>query len=358
MSTLAEDAATVNDQKQSAERDATAIQAGRDVIVYGGMSYNDVKSVALEVFEANFYKMAGLAQQTAGQRAEEITEEFLKKLQKEHPEGFAQANDPGFQHALYTVQKEHARTGDKDLGDLLVDLLVDRSKQKQRDILQIVLGESLNTAPKLTEGQLAALAIMFVFRHTQNHGVNNIQRLGEYFDKFIKPFANKIKENMAWYQHLEFTGCGNIGLGTLALERAIGTTYQGLFLKGFDKSEIDNQKISIGILPELFLPCLNDPAKLQVNAVNHEALQRVFDKCSINDEDKQKIKSLFDQPKMSEEELRLKCISIRPYMENVFKVWSDSPMKNFTFTSVGIAIAHANVKRMAGEFADLKIWIN
>jgi hypothetical protein len=45
-------------------------------------------------------------------------------------------------------------------------------------------------------------------------------------------------------------------------------------------------------------------------------------------------------------------------MENVFDTWSDSQMKNFTLTSVGIAIGHANIKRLVGEFANLSIWIN
>ena len=36
--------------------------------------------------------------------------------------------DPDFQCSLFTVQKDFVKTGDKDLGDLPVDILVDRSK--------------------------------------------------------------------------------------------------------------------------------------------------------------------------------------------------------------------------------------
>ena len=130
-----------SDQSQTAQQNATAIQAGRDVVLYGGMSYSEVKDAALDVFEANFFRLAGIAKETAEQRAEEVTEKLLERLQREHPEGFSQANDPGFQHALFTVQREHARTGDANLGDLLVDLLVDRTRHPQRDIMQIVLDE-------------------------------------------------------------------------------------------------------------------------------------------------------------------------------------------------------------------------
>lgn len=346
------------EQNQTAQQNATAIQAGRDVLVYGGMSYSDVKGAALDVFEANFYRLAGIAKQTAKQRAEEVTEKLLERLQREHPEGFAQANDPGFQHALFTVQKEHARTGDNNLGDLLVDLLVDRTRHPQRDIMQIVLDESLNTAPKLTDGQLAILSVVFLFKYTQNHGIGNHQMLAAHFDQVLKPFSEQVLKNAAWYQHLEFTGCGAVGLGAISLETVLGTTYQGLFLKGFDPSEVANRGITIGLDARLFIPCLNDPSKIQVRTNSHESLEKLFDQATVPADDRPKVKALFDENKMSEIEIRAKCVELRPYMAHVFEVWSDSPMKNFTLTSVGIAVGHANIKRIAGEFANLAIWIN
>ncbi len=346
------------DQTQTAQQNGTAIQAGRDVVVYGGMTYSDVKDAALGVFEANFYRLSSLARQTAEQRAEEVTEKLLERLLREHPEGFAQANDPGFQHALYTVQREHARTGDVNLGGLLVDLLVDRTRHPQRDIMQIVLDESLNTAPKLTEGQLAVLSVVFLFKYTQNQGIGNHQMLGSHMDRVLQPFAAKVQKNNAWYQHLEFTGCGTIGLGEIGLESILGTTYQGLFLKGFDPSEISARGITAGSEPRLFMSCLNDPSKIQVRTNSHETLESLFDQAAILTEDRQKIKGLFDETKMSESEIQAKCIELCPYMAHLFDVWSDSPMKNFTLTSVGIAIGHANIRKIAGEFANLAIWIN
>lgn len=347
------------DQEQATSHGGTALQAGGDIVITStGLTYTEVKEVALDVFRANFYQLSGIAKDTASARAEEITEAFLSKLQAEHPEGFQQANDPSFQYALLTVQKELARTGDKDLGDLLVDLLVDRSKQEQRDILQIVLDESLNTAPKLTDNQLAVLAITFLFKYTQNHGIGNHQALGEYFDKHIPPFSQKIVKNAACYQHLEFTGCGAIGIGEIKLETILGTTYQGQFLHGFDAKEVEDRSLSIGLDSRFFIPCLNDPAKIQVRANSHESLDRLIAEQSIDTEDSGKIKALFDLGKMTDDEIKAKCIEIRPYMSPVFDVWSDSQMKHFTLTSVGIAIAHANIKRLVGEFANLAIWIN
>jgi hypothetical protein len=344
------------DQEQNVSDGSTAIQAGGNVTI--GLTYAEARNVALDVFRANFYELAGVAKEIATARAEEITEAFLSKLQQENPNGFKKSDDPDFQYALFTVQKEYARNGDKELGNLLVDLLVDRSKQEQRDILQIVLNESLNTAPKLTESQLAALSIIFLFRYTQFNGIENHQMFAELLDKHVTPFASKLVKNIACYQHLEFSGSGSIGLGERSLESILGMTYQGQFLKGFEEKEITDRGISIGLDQRFFLQCLNESSKLQVNANSKEILSQCLEEFKILAEDSAQIHALFDLGKMNDSEIKDKCIEIRPYMSDLFKIWSESAMKNFTLTSVGIAIGHANIKRLVGEFSNLSIWIN
>ena len=135
-------------------------------------------------------------------------------------------------------------------------------------------------------------------------------------------------------------------------------TYQGLFLKGFDAADVAQRELSFGLDLRFFIPCLNDETKYQVKALNKEALEKLLDSHSVGQEDKTKMISLFDQSLMNDEEVLNKCISIRPYMEHVFSTWTSSSMKNFSLTSVGIAIGHANIKRLIGEFSNLSIWIN
>lgn len=350
------------DQTQDVSDSATAVQAGNNanvqVVHNHGLSYSEVRQVALDVFTANYYTLAGAAKEIARVRAEEVTEAFLKKLQEEHPEGLSKSEDPDFQHGLLTIQKEYARTGDKELGDLLIDLLVDRSKQDQRNILQIVLNESLSTAPKLTSAQLSVLAVIFLFTYTQNHGIGNHEELGNYLDHYILPFIDSLVTNRSCYQHLEFTGCGNKQMGEMKLENRIGKVYQGLFLKGFDRSEVEKKDISIGLDGRFFIQCLNDPTKIQINSLNEGALEKDFNTYSIGEDDRKKILDLFNTNKMNSSEIKELCIKLRPYMETLFCTWNDSYMKSFTLTSVGMAIGHANVKRLLGEFSDLSIWIN
>jgi hypothetical protein len=44
-------------------------------------------------------------------------------------------------------------------------------------------------------------------------------------------------------------------------------------------------------------------------------------------------------------------------MAQLFELWSRTPILNSMLTSVGIAIAHANIKKRTGCDFDLSIWI-
>lgn len=344
------------DQKQALGDGAIAIQAGGDVRV--GISADEARNIALDVAKVTFYELSGAARRTANDRVDEITNKVIQKLERDYPAGLQKAVDPDFQFALLTVQKEYARNGDKELGDILVDLLVDRSKQDNRNILQIVLNESLATAPKLTNAQLSCLSIIFLFSYTQNTGINDHTALGQYFDKCVQPFAEHLVKNEATYQHLEFARCGSAQIGDRSLELILSQTYAGLFVEGFDLTEVTARSIAIEQHSNFFTPCLNNQEKLQIDAINRTILEEKLDKSSFQGSDRDKIIELFDHKKMSTQQIRDKCIQLRPYMIKVFDTWSDSLMCHFYLTSVGMAIAHANIKRHTGNFADLSIWVN
>jgi hypothetical protein len=347
----------MSDQTQKAGDNSTNIQTG-SITVHQGLSLSEVRQLALDVFRANFFELAGEAKHIARQRAEEVTENFLKKLQEQHSAGLKQAQEPDFQHALYTVQKEYARCGDKELGDLLVDLLVDRTKHESRTILQIVLNESLLVAPKLTPDQLAVLSVIFLFKYTINHGIKNHETLWEYLDRYVGPFAALITEKAACYQHLEYSGCGTVGLGSVDLAEVFRRNYGGLFSKGFEEAQFQAKQLTIPISHAILLPCVNDSARRQVNGMNEDVIKAQGKRLGLPEDDIGKLVGLHNETLMNADEVRKRILEARPYMERVFKTWTDSSMSQFTLTSVGISIGHANVKKNLGEFTNLAIWIN
>lgn len=342
---------------QKSGNQSTNIQT-ESLTVNQGISYTDAREIALDVFKANFLQLSEQATVIARSRAEEITDKFLKELEEQHSSGIINAQDPDFQHSLFTVQKEYARTGDKELGDLLVDLLVDRTKHDKRSILQIVLNESLSVAPKLTNEQIAALSLVFIIRYSVFHIVNNLTTFLEFLDSYIAPFVNLLTKSSSCYQHLEFAGCGSIGINEVDFIEALKNNYSGLFTKGYLIDDLEKINIKLTDYPTFFTRCLQDNNRLQINAISEDVLRKKAKNLGINEEIVNSLISLNNSFLMTNEEIKNYIIHERSYMEKAIDFWNDSYIKNLTLTSVGIAIGHANVKRNIGEFTDLSIWIN
>jgi len=330
-----------------------------------GTTPAEVREIAKAVFVENFYTLAGNAPTTAMHRSEEITENFLQKLQQENPEGLAMAQDPDFQYGLFTVQKEYARHGDKDLGELLIDILVERSKHDKRNLLQIVLNEALEVAPKLTQEQMAALSIAAFIRYIipkfKDADIVDFD-LGAQLDNYIRPFVDHLSKDPMNYNHLVYSGCvTNYSISeSFLIQGPLHKNCCGLFFNGLRIKEMGDVEGIQTKYPSLFMPCpwgeYGDEE--QVAAMNWDHLQKLMDDLDISILEKKIVGELFSNSRMDINEYRGKCEIIRPYMAKVFEFLDGSYMGYMRVTSVGIAIAHANIKRHVGEFADLSNWIN
>eukprot|EP01034_Spumella_vulgaris_P026184 gene26184-32720_t len=159
---------------QSVQGNAIGIQAGGD---------NNLGNI--DHGRQNAYKLSEVAMKTVSERVEKITNDFFSELLAKNSNGVAQAQDPDFQYVFLQAQTSYARSGAADLEQLLVDLLVDRIGAAERDILQIVLNESLATVSKLTDSHIATLAVAFFFQHVdcRPHG---LEQFGTSLDDVVE----------------------------------------------------------------------------------------------------------------------------------------------------------------------------
>ncbi|HEY8977502.1 MAG TPA: LPO_1073/Vpar_1526 family protein [Burkholderiaceae bacterium] len=351
-------------QSQSVAESSTAYQAGRDVVLIQGVSASEARQIAHDLFRANLMEFKAEAAEVARQRCEEVTTAFLEKLQTENPEGLNQAREPDFQDALFSVQKEHAKAGDKELSDLLVDLLVDRTKERSRTILQLVLNEALRTAPKLTSAQTATLAVVFFFRNVRRmNGIPHIAELGAHFQRSMEQAAAGFSNSASTFNHLAFTGCTTDSLAASSLPDVLSRTYPGLFTIGFEQAALEQAQLSDAGKAMLIIPCMDDPTRFQVNALNDEDFDAKCAAVGLSQEEKVRATALFKSYSMPHDKVQSKMVEAAPFMSDIFAAWSAADAKHhalgrYQLTSVGMAIGHASIKRYIGEFAPLDIWIN
>ena len=337
---------------------STNIQAQGDITI--GLGYSDVKEIAMDVFRANFIELKSVAAQVAIERAESFLDSYFKRAAQEGQVAIQEAENPDFQYVLFSAQKEFARTGDEDLGDLLVQLLVERTKERDRDLKQIVLNESLTVAPKLTAAQLDTLTLIFVLANTANVGMDGLSEFHESLDTEVLPFISGATKKQSGYQHLVYAGCGSYELGIRSgnLAQAYSSKYPGLFCEGFTEDELETIGLTPEIKAELIIPCLHNPSLLQAKPPDNQTMDDACSRMGVEPEKAEKLKALQAQKVISDDKVKDYLVSVRPYMKDLFEAWDNTPMGIMTLTSVGIAIGNANAERRVGsDFADLSIWI-
>lgn len=348
----------INDKifKQEGGANSTNLQ-GENIVIHQGITYEDAKGIALDVFKSNYLELSVKAADIAKQRAEMLVDDFLQEIRQRNPQAINTMEDPGMQYAIYSAQREYAKTGDKDLSSMLVDVLVDRASMPDRNLKQIVLDESLQIIPKLTISQLDTLTLVFILKYSQNHVINSLITLKSYLEQIINPFVHSLSKENSLYQHIEYAGCGSVSLGQNKIENILLNRYKGLFFSGFTIEQLTPIIDDYNQYPDFFTPCLQDASKRQINAISNEVLDRKLKEINAHEDIVNKFNSLFGQYQMELEEIKVFLEKQGDFMKSLIDIWNNSSMKNLTLTSVGITIAIANLRRKTGITADLGIWI-
>lgn len=346
----------ISKQAQHSGDNSVNVQA-EIITINTGLSIAHMKEIALDVFENNFYKLSGLAKETAEQRATEITDQFLKELSEKNPDGMKATEDPDFQHALFTAQKEFAKCGDKELGDILVDILVDRTKETARSLLQIVLNEALAVAPKLNSDQLDILACYFNIGHTHNNTVVNFDTFKKYLNDSILIFSDPINLSKSNYNHLIYVSCISIRLETIDILQTLINTYQAIFCKGYPQEAIKEIEDIEPNIVDAHIPCMHDRNLIQASGINDKVIKEICGMKGISEDSTNRLIQINQQHLMNHQEAKEFINTLCPKFSKFLEDAGATPFIHMELTSVGIAIAHAHSKKKAGFDADLSMWI-
>jgi hypothetical protein len=352
----------IKTQKQQTGDNSINVQADR--IYVTGPTYAEVREIATDVFKANFLELAQDAAKLAQQRAEELLDDFLAKLKETNEKDIIAMKYPAMQMALYNAQLEYVKTGDKNLGELLVDVLVERAGIRDRNLRQIILDEALSIIPKLTSGQMNALTLTFLWDLPQNEEITDLDTLREYIRTYFAPFVtNELSNPRYFYDHLIHTGCAfslKSNLGRFSILGKFHLHYPGLFLRGFEEEYFITIFGDLSHYSSLLMPCLYDSNKLQLNAINLKEFEFKCKEVGIgygyNKEDciyfgpgsgnEDDVVSLYRKTLNSKEEIEECWSKIDPDIVRLSNFLDDTLISYpFDLSPVGTAIALANFKR-------------
>jgi hypothetical protein len=109
----------------------------------------------------------------------------------------------------------------------------------------------------------------------------------------------------------------------------------------------------------LIIPCLNDNAQLQFNAINSDVFQEEVQKAklALSNAELNNLWNALQATMWSKEEMIQNLSPKVPCIEELFRLWETTPLNHLELTPVGIAIGHGNLVRLVKFEADLSIWI-
>jgi hypothetical protein len=206
-----------NKQDASGGDNSTFNQAGGDVNLSTtnnyGMGYSEVKDLFMNLFHIHFLELGKDVENLIDERAEIAITDYLNKLVAEDPNLIQKTRDPDIRYDIIEVQKNYARFGDKEMSDLLVDVLVQRTKE-EGSFTKIVLNEALTVIPKLTKLQIDILTLLYL---VQTVGYVNpvYQTISTFYEDLMAPFLDDrlLPDNEYFYLHLQSCGCLAILMG-------------------------------------------------------------------------------------------------------------------------------------------------
>ena len=333
----------MNEQKIEAGDNSRILQVRGNLTC--GVSYSEARQIALDVFNANCQKLMNEAVQTADTRAHEIIDDYIKRLFEQQPELSYKLKEPSIQYSVYSVIKNYVKTGDVDLKENLLRMLMQRMRANDRSMEQIVLDEAIEILPKLTQDIINILTLVFsaVYLH---HDIYSIDTLKNFINNQLMIFyPDRTSDSM--YTHMQYTGCSTFlaeGATYKPFPSIVMNRFGGLFNKGFSK-ELLEQTIPIDYkqIAPIVTTCRQNATLLQFNAINDSVLEEVIKEHNL-EQHMQKILQLNKQHQMKDNEIANYLCSINPKMSRFMEEWKGerSPLKTIAPTSVGYAVAILN----------------
>ncbi|MCZ4550099.1 LPO_1073/Vpar_1526 family protein [Gordonia rubripertincta] len=324
----------------------------------------------MEIFERRFIEMQGEAQDKALQTAHDLTASLLQRLANTDPALLSAMQTPSMQYAIYNAQKSAAIADDEQLTETLLDILIDKASAAPRSFKDVVLAEALDVASKLTSDQIDTLSGILMLTRTVSYGTRTLDEVIAKLVERCSPFFEKIATNSSVLQYLSYTGVGvNNGFGFTVIDK-VAETYDGAFTRGFTKSELPeglHELLGTDVIVEIGAPesdpNADNPTEPEVRyrfaIATTQYIERQFIETSPAFGHREDIAKLVGSHRLNTDEVRQilssKCPDFLKYIDELDQLGAGS----FDLSSVGVAIAQANWRRLQPSTApDIDIYLN
>lgn len=345
-----------NNKQEIADVDNSVVnQAQGDIIIHNGITVETAMDICKYVVKSELAIYTQQAEETAYKRWKDISEKTIDRISSLKQELLQRFNEPAIQMALNETFKSHITTGDEELEEDLIDLLIERLNVQDRTTEQAIIDEARSIIPKLSPAAIALLTVLvfskLIFPYNKS----------KYEELIIKlsPVISRIQNiTVLDTEYLKQVGCGSgnhMMVVNSSFEQTLMKDYELIFrepitLEDFNKIQ---QKYSSGDLNK-FRVILS-----LFDTIGNKMLFKIPKQESINEHiytmlNKASITAIIDEYKtyarpLTEEEIRAYFAGIDTNWRNVFELLKQRHVQRLQLTPVGFYIGIRQLSKICGE---------
>ena len=324
-----------------------------------GLTYSEVKDLVTSVIDQKLIAFKDEAKVIYYQRTEKFKKLITDKIKNLPEEEIAKLKEPDTQLTLIEAAKISGRKQNEELRNLLANLVVSRiknDKSGKEELKNIVYNEAILTVNKLTVDQLKIITLCYLLKDTSYGGIVSWNTFNNYLNTHIKPFLG-FKNTNAEFQHIEYAGCGSIGIGSWDLINIYRLQYSFLFLNSVEKKEIDELNLQENVKQEIVVLDTKED-KYLIRFMNKGILEKYLKKKQVNEEIAKKLGLIYESHIKNNDDVKKKILDETEIGKELLDLWENSNLKHLSLTSVGIVIGASYFEQVTGEKIDIGIWIN
>ncbi|MEV0360299.1 LPO_1073/Vpar_1526 family protein [Nocardia sp. NPDC050697] len=344
-------------KRQRAGKNSQQIQGERieyHVHNHTGLSMEDAIDLYARLSRADAQRYTEAAFTKIDQRVDEFLVNYFERQSSVDPDGLSSLEDPFMQRSLRDAQIEFATSGSEDLGQVLVDLLVQLSNRERSSLSAIALRDAIQIVPKLKQEHLNTLSVIVALRCTIYNAWNSFHEMYGSLSETVAPLANEYSDGGLGYRHMQGLGLGWFGMSEGEVSAMFLARYPGLFTKGINFGDIPTDianKVRI-------IPALRDERKVQLAITSQGSVDAHVEEGNFTDEQGRRISAIIRTNLMSELEVKEEFERRVPAMRSLLHAWRHtSNMHEFDLTSTGFAIGHANLQAKSKAPVPLNVYI-
>lgn len=148
-----------NDQKIEGVNQSNIIQAKGD-ITFNGISAETAMEICKYVVKSELAVYTQDARVEAEKRLSDISEKTIDQITSLKEDLLHRFKEPAIQMALNETFKNYIASGNEELGENLIDLLIERLNAQEKTSEQSIIDEARNIIPKLSSNTISLLAIL------------------------------------------------------------------------------------------------------------------------------------------------------------------------------------------------------